>query len=652
MSCIPAHPALAGNRGKGRCILRRASGVFLLSAILAVFCLLPAAAAQEVVVGVYENPPLIFTDDEGHWQGVYVDVLNAVASKNRWTLRYVPGTFVEGLERLERGEIDVMTSIAWSREREERFDFTGRTVVSNWGTLYTRESFRLESIFDLVGRRVAVEKGDIYGEEFRRQTGDFGIDCEFIEMDGVAEVFAAIEDGAADAGVVNRIFAARYQERYRVHRTGIVFAPVDLRLAVAGGENRVLLQVLDFHLAQMNRNPNSALHRTIAKWVGGGNLIETTPDYLIWGGAALVLLVLTLAVAGFRLRRQVWRRSVELLKSKRDLIREKVFLERLFEEIPDAVVLENPYSAVIQRINAGFTRVFGFSSEEAVGRTLNDLIVPKDLLEEGRRYDARGATGEKLFAETVRKRRNGTPVDVIMSAVPVHVQGRLAAIYTMYRDVTDLKNVERDLLLSRNAARENYLRMERTWEQTIAVLAAVAESRDPYTAGHQRRVAQLAVAIARELMFRDEKVKVIDLAAQLHDIGKISVPTEILSKPGDLGRLEMDIIRTHPRTGHEILKDIDIPWDLAEIVLQHHERLDGSGYPGGLKGPHILPEARIIAVADVVEAMSTHRPYRPARGIEEALQEIGSHSGTLYDPAAVRACLSLFREKGFDFNSS
>jgi putative nucleotidyltransferase with HDIG domain len=165
-------------------------------------------------------------------------------------------------------------------------------------------------------------------------------------------------------------------------------------------------------------------------------------------------------------------------------------------------------------------------------------------------------------------------------------------------------------------------------------------------------VAELAVAIARELMFREEKVKAIELAARLHDIGKINVPTEILSKPGILSDLEMDIIRTHPQTGYDILKEIDLPWDLAEIVLQHHEHLDGSGYPRGLKDGDILYEARIITVADVVEAMSSHRPYRPALGIEKALAEIESYSGTWYDPSVVRACLALFREKHFAFSDS
>ncbi len=636
-------------------MFRRLACPALFLLMLAFCCPSPAWSEQEVLVGAYEDPPLIFTDANGNWRGVYPDVLRAVAAENDWAIRYVPGTFVECLERLERGEIDVMTSIAWSEKREQRFDFTNQTVLSNWGVVYSRASLPISSIFDLNGRVVAVERGDIFGKEFMRLAADFGIDCDFLEMESIEDVFRTLSTGRVDAGVVNRIFAARHEDLFDVYPTKFIFSPVDLRFAVQKDKNNVIIQILDFHLAEMNRDPNSVLHQSVVKWVGGGNLVETTPEYLkylLWGGAFLVVLVLFLAHAGFRLRRQVWHRSRELLKSKQDLVREKVFLEKLFEEIPDAVVLENPYSSVIQRINAGFTRIFGFTADEAKGKTLNDLVVPEDRLEEGREYDAKGAMGENLFAETVRQRKDGTLVDVIMSAVPVYVEKRLVAIYTIYRDVTELKNVERDLVTSRNAARENYRSMERTWEQTVSVLSAVAESRDPYTAGHQRRVAELSVAIARELMFREEKVKAIDLAAQLHDIGKINVPTEILSKPGVLGELEMDIIRTHPRTGYEILKDIDLPWDLAEIILQHHERPDGSGYPRGLKGESILSEARIIAVADVVEAMSFHRPYRPARGIELALAEIESHSGTLYDRAAVRACLSLFREKGFSFTSS
>ena len=177
------------------------------------------------------------------------------------------------------------------------------------------------------------------------------------------------------------------------------------------------------------------------------------------------------------------------------------------------------------------------------------------------------------------------------------------------------------------------------------------ESRDPYTAGHQERVAELAVAIAKEMGLPERRIMGLRMAGFLHDLGKIAIPVEILKKPIPLNKLEFDLIKTHPEVAYEVLKEIDFPWPIAEIVYQHHERIDGSGYPRGLKDDEILLEARILAVADVVEAMSSHRPYRPAYTIEEALEEIVRNKGKLYDPEVVDACVKLFKEKKFSFES-
>jgi len=172
--------------------------------------------------------------------------------------------------------------------------------------------------------------------------------------------------------------------------------------------------------------------------------------------------------------------------------------------------------------------------------------------------------------------------------------------------------------------------------------------RDPYTARHQERVTELACAIAREMGIPDGQIEGIHAAGLMHDIGKIAVPTEILTKPGKLNDLEFSLIRRHPQVAYDILKGIEFPWPIADIVLQHHERLNGSGYPNGLKGDEILLEARILTVADVVEAISSHRPYRPALGLDAALDEIKQGRGMLYDPDVVDTCLSVF-EEGFSF---
>ena len=192
--------------------------------------------------------------------------------------------------------------------------------------------------------------------------------------------------------------------------------------------------------------------------------------------------------------------------------------------------------------------------------------------------------------------------------------------------------------------------LRQSLEDSIKAIADTVEMRDPYTAGHQRRVGQLAVAIAKELGLPEETNLGIALAASIHDLGKISVPAEILAKPGKLTALEFMLLKNHPQAGFDILKDINFPWPIATMVLQHHERLDGSGYPQRLKGEQILLESRILAVADVVEAMASHRPYRPALGIDTALQEIERGRGTAFDATVVDACIRLFAEKRFSFS--
>ena len=198
--------------------------------------------------------------------------------------------------------------------------------------------------------------------------------------------------------------------------------------------------------------------------------------------------------------------------------------------------------------------------------------------------------------------------------------------------------------------KESLRRMNEIVDGVINSLSSTVDARDPYTAGHQKRVAQLAIEISRSMGFSETGVTSIRMAGVLHDLGKIAIPAEILSKPSTLSDIEFSLIKTHPQVGYDILKNINFPTPVALIVYQHHERLDGSGYPLGLSGDDILPAARILTVADVVEAMSSHRPYRPGLGIDKALEEIEKNSGRFYDPDAVDACLKIMAED-FKFNA-
>jgi HD-GYP domain-containing protein (c-di-GMP phosphodiesterase class II) len=275
--------------------------------------------------------------------------------------------------------------------------------------------------------------------------------------------------------------------------------------------------------------------------------------------------------------------------------------------------------------------------------------------------DIAGEAGFKIWRDAVLS--HGYISNI---ALPLSGEGRVFGALSIYssesepfddEEVQLLEELANDLaygigtLRTRAEHEQHAVLLQQSLEQSILTIAATVEARDPYTAGHQRRVGELATAIAQEMELPDMQVQGIHFAAIIHDLGKIHVPAEILSKPGRLNELEYRLIQTHSQAGYDILKDVSFPWPIAEIILQHHEKLDGSGYPQGLKDGEIRLEAKIIAVADVVEAISSHRPYRPALGVKPALEEIRQGRGRLYDPSVVDACLRLFNEKGFAFNS-
>lgn len=286
--------------------------------------------------------------------------------------------------------------------------------------------------------------------------------------------------------------------------------------------------------------------------------------------------------------------------------------------------------------------MLGYRPEELGAISYPDLVHPDDrsILHEAGVRMARGQTTSETFSLRVGN-KEGKELWVAISSVPIMWESGPATL-NFVRDITVQKKAEEDL-------KQTITKLRKITGATIQAMAQTVEVRDPYTAGHQRRVADLARAIATNMGLTADQIDGIRMAGAIHDIGKISVPAEILSKPGVLTPIEFSLIKTHSQIGYEILKDIEFPWDIARMVLQHHERMDGSGYPNGLSGEDIMLEARIIAVADVVEAMASHRPYRPAVGMDKALDEISTRRGQIYDPAVVDACLRLFYEKTFAF---
>jgi PAS domain S-box-containing protein len=339
--------------------------------------------------------------------------------------------------------------------------------------------------------------------------------------------------------------------------------------------------------------------------------------------------------------RGVFRDITERKQAEERLQESESRYRTLFESAGDAIFILDPATGRFIDVNHVACERLGYKREELLQLTPADIDSPEYATLVRKRIETLRQRGH-LFFETVHVRQDGTSVPTELNSRIITYTGK-PVVLSIARDITKRKHAEQEL-------HNSYQQMQEMLVTTVNALASTVEMKDQYTAGHQPRVTQLACAIAAEMGLPEEQIEGIRMAGLIHDIGKIMVPAEILNKPGPLAEIQYEMVKMHPRAAFDILKGIKFQWPVAEIVLQHHERMDGSGYPQGLSGEKILLEARILTVANVVEAMVSHRPYRAAYDIKEALAEISKNKGILYDPVVVDACLKLFAEKRFTFN--
>jgi len=314
----------------------------------------------------------------------------------------------------------------------------------------------------------------------------------------------------------------------------------------------------------------------------------------------------------------------------------KEYLENLIKYSNAPIMVWDP-SRSITLFNQAFEHLSGYDASEVMGKKV-DILFPKNKMKNSLEQIQKTAIRERWEAVEIEiQRKDGQPRIVLWNSAYILNTEKNNVIATIVQghDITERKQAEE--------------RLKKTMNATIETMSRIVEAKDPYTAGHQQRVFQLTTAIAKELNLSQDEIEGIRIASLIHDIGKIGLPTQILSKPNKLSDLEFSLIKEHSQAGYDILKSIDFAYPVAQIVLQHHERINGSGYPHKLNGDKILLEAKIIGVADVVEAIASDRPYRPALGIDAALEEISQNKGILYDPEVVDTCLILFKEKGFKF---
>ena len=329
------------------------------------------------------------------------------------------------------------------------------------------------------------------------------------------------------------------------------------------------------------------------------------------------------------------RRALESLRESEERYR------NLFEDSKDGVIIWTAEGKILG-VNKSVLEIFGSDTENMIGSEISEIYA--DPNEHKVFQGILDSEGSVRGHELRLNKKNGSVMDCLLTAtIRRGKNGAILGYQGIVRDVTDQKRNE-------NKLKRTLEILHRSIGAVTLTLSTVVESRDPYTAGHQKRVANLSREIAQEMALSTDQCDAVHMAGTLHDIGKIAIPGEILSTPGKLTDKAFELIKDHPQTGYNILHEIEFPWSIADIVLQHHERIDGTGYPKGLTGNDIILEARIIAVADVIEAMASHRPYRPSLGIDLALAEIEKNSGISYDAAVVNASLRLFREKGYQLS--
>lgn len=349
--------------------------------------------------------------------------------------------------------------------------------------------------------------------------------------------------------------------------------------------------------------------------------------YLDENGDAIGSINVIVDITGRKLAERALQESEERFRTMANLLPQTIF--------------ETDEKGNFTFVNSRGYQIFGYTEEDiAAGMNVLQTIVPEDRLIAVESITRRVRGEEFPPNEYTAVRKDSSKFPVLIYASPIIKDSMHTGMRGMLIDITERKQLEKRLEDSIGV-------LSKTLNDAVITMGKIVEMKDPYTAGHQLQVARLAAAMAELMGLTPQQVDNINTTAAVHDIGKIYIPSDILAKPGKLNQLEISIIRTHAQGSYDILKNIDFPGPIAAIALQHHERLDGSGYPNKLKGPDISLEARILAVADVVEAMSSHRPYRPSLGIDAALEEIISNRGLLYDAGAVDACVKLIREKGF-----
>ena len=643
-------------------------------------------------IGYYDNYPLCFSKD-GKAAGFYVDVFNYIAKKEGWKIEYIHGIWNDLIEKLKNGKIDALVAIAFTQERARKFLFNSESFITNWGVVVSKR--KVESVFDLENLKLAIVKDDVYAKGLINILKNFKVrPARLIKFDTYSEALKMLDSEKVDAAVVSRIAALMNKNRYHYRITPIVFTPVELRIAFSRKTPfaEMVAARIDEYLRKMKSDENSIYQLALRNYLLEKKKISLTEFLGIFSAIlAVFLAVLIYMFFTLRKRSKVLKIANENLRAASEQIKAMdVQIKDLYNELQETF---NKFQEVMEIVASIST--LEISEEEFLKRIL-DLalsLIPKAKygsvsLIEGDNWRFVYAIGHDIeILKTLNLKREYAfynlkkplIIDMIFQRdkeiipepeysimrkaskpakssliVPLKIGEDLIGFFSLDIPEESEDNFnERDADIAEKFARivssfyavKKYRELEeKSYRDMLIVLTKALEYYDIYTRGHSERVAALSERLAKKLGLSKDKVKKVYWAALVHDIGKIYVSHSVLNKPSRLTDEEYEQIKMHPVKGYEMLKESSTLSDLALIVLYHHERCDGSGYPKGLKCDQIPLESRIIAVVDAFDAMTSARAYREPMSIDQAIVELLKNAGTQFDPEVVRAFVGMIEE--------
>ncbi|MGM0380014.1 MAG: HD domain-containing phosphohydrolase [Bacillota bacterium] len=645
-------------------------------------------AQQKIVVGVYEDPPMVFIDEKIP-KGFAVELVEYVAKRENIEIEYKHGTWSEMLKWLDSGKIDLVVDILKNESRAEKYYFNKEPIILSWGLVIRNKYSDIENFLDLENKKVGYLKNDYYAIEENglfNKLEEFNIDTELIGFETYSQMYEKIHEGEIDAGLGNRLGQKEVYKYSNLAFTNLMVAPGGVKIAVKDYNNKYFLTIFDKYVRKLKKEEGSYFNKRYNYWFGNYSTLKFK-HYLMQKKEIIFLVILSIFILFITLRYQVYKKSKELKETNEKLENHFGELKIAYKEIDD---LLEKYEGLISFLSSDAQSVY-LNDKKFLQKMFNSIMQLVDPADYGFIYKI---DNEKLDILSLSHKDTCLKGEYYLKDLP-NLKDEIVVVENVqnfFKDIVDQKdckllnkfnqcivtrlknskdyiggivlciNNESDISFSKsdlkimkafkNITNSYYINnqmfeKENKFQQEIIFsIVEMLEIHDEYTKGHSENVAKHAKMLAEYIGLSDEKIENIYWASLVHDIGKILIPNRIINKKDRLTKSEYFIMKKHPEYGYRALKRSDETKKISEIVLYHHERIDGKGYPKGIKGKDIPIESKIIAIADAYDAMVSERSYKETMSKKEALEEIERNLNTQFDKKIGEKFIELLKNKG------